>query len=190
MEHGCRSVSERGNPLRPLMCICRQIKRERETRSMGPMSGAPWETVTLTTLSRDRTLFTRLLAEARDLAMRDQVGKIVIYTSWGTEWKPFGKPRPKRPLHSVVLDNGVSERIHEDVLAFLKRRQWYADRGLSSLFLKQRLATTPHFRHSISSWIPAAWSSRLRKVIVHSSLSGVARLRHLPSQSIRERACR
>ncbi|KAH7889400.1 BCS1 N terminal-domain-containing protein [Phlebopus sp. FC_14] len=107
-----------------------QMKRERETRSMQLMSGTPWETVTLTTLSRDRNLFSQLLAEARDLAMKDQEGKLVIRTAWGIEWKPFGQPRRKRPLHSVVLDPGVSESVEQDIRAFLQRRQWYADRGI------------------------------------------------------------
>ncbi|KAG6331580.1 hypothetical protein ID866_7512 [Astraeus odoratus] len=107
-----------------------QMKRERETRSMQLMSGTPWETITLTTLSRDRVLFPQLLAEARDLAMKNQEGKLVIRTAWGIEWRPFGQPRQKRPLHSVVLDTGVSEKIEQDVRSFLQRRQWYADRGI------------------------------------------------------------
>ncbi|KAG1827159.1 mitochondrial chaperone BCS1 [Suillus subaureus] len=107
-----------------------QMKRERETRSMQLTSGTPWETVTVTTLSRDRHLFSKLLTEARDLALRGQEGKLVIRTAWGIEWKPFGQPRRKRPLHSVVLDTGVSEKVEQDVKAFLRRRQWYADRGI------------------------------------------------------------
>lgn len=108
------------------------MKRERETRSMQLMSGTPWETVTLTTLSRDRCLFPQLLTEARDLALKGQEGKLVIRTAWGIEWKQFGQPRRKRPLHSVVLDVDVSEKIEHDVRAFLGRRQWYADRGKPS----------------------------------------------------------
>ncbi|KAF8077829.1 BCS1 N terminal-domain-containing protein [Lyophyllum atratum] len=107
-----------------------QVKRERETRSMQLMSGVPWETVTLTTLSRDRGLFPKLLSEARDLAMRGQEGKLVIHTAWGIEWKPFGQPRRKRPLQSVVLEPGVSQKIEGDIKSFLERRQWYADRGI------------------------------------------------------------
>jgi chaperone BCS1 len=110
-----------------------QVKRERETRSMmgGQQAGmaVPWETVTLTTLSRDRKLFPELLAEARDLGMQGQEGKLVIHTAWGTEWRPFGKPRRKRPVQSVVLEPGMSEKIETDIKAFLARRQWYADRG-------------------------------------------------------------
>ena len=106
-----------------------QVKRERETRSMQMMSGQPWETVTLTTLSKDRYLFPHLLSEARELAMKGHEGKLVVMTAWGIEWRPFGLPRRKRPLKSVVLDEGVSEKIEDDVKAFLDRRQWYADRG-------------------------------------------------------------
>lgn len=106
-----------------------KVKRERETRSMHLVSGTPWETVTLTALSKDRVLFRELLNEAKDLAMRGQEGKLVIHTAWGIEWRPFGQPRQKRPLHSVVLAPGVSESIEKDVKAFLARRRWYADRG-------------------------------------------------------------
>ncbi|EPS93674.1 hypothetical protein FOMPIDRAFT_1063431 [Fomitopsis schrenkii] len=107
-----------------------QVKRERETRSQQLMSGIPWETVTLTTLSRDRDKFRELLAEARDMALQAQEGKLVIHTAWGAEWRPFGQPRRKRPLKSVVLAEGVTERIVEDVKAFLQRRKWYEDRGI------------------------------------------------------------
>ncbi|CAL1704718.1 unnamed protein product [Somion occarium] len=107
-----------------------QVKRERETRSQNLMSGIPWETITLTTLSHDRGLFPELLAEARDIALRNHEGKLVIHTPWGIEWKPFGLPRRKRPLSSVVLQEGIAEKILHDVSAFLKRRQWYADRGI------------------------------------------------------------
>ena len=94
------------------------------------MSGIPWETVTLTTLSRDRGIFPQLLADARDMAMKGNEGKLVIHTPWSIEWRPFGQPRRKRPLRSVVLGEGVAEKIEDDVKAFLRRRQWYADRGL------------------------------------------------------------
>lgn len=83
----------------------------------------------MTTLSRDRHLFPSLFAEARDLALRGMEGRLVINTAWGTEWKRFGLPRRKRPLQSVVLEDGVSDKIEDDVKTFLARRSWYADRG-------------------------------------------------------------
>lgn len=116
-----------------------QVKRERETRSQQLMSGIPWETVTLTTLSRDRDKFRELLAEARDMALQAQEGKLVIHTAWGPEWRPFGQPRRKRPLKSVVLAEGIAERIVDDVKAFLQRRKWYEDRGARSAIASVRV---------------------------------------------------
>ncbi|KAF8201547.1 BCS1 N terminal-domain-containing protein [Pholiota molesta] len=127
-----------------------QVKRERETRSMQLMSGTPWETVTLTTLSRDRKLFPQLLGEARDLAMRGQEGKLVIHTAWGIEWRPFGQPRLKRPLQSVVLAPGLAENIEHDIKSFLERRQW----------------------HTLSSWIFATRATWIRENIFYSGVGG------------------
>lgn len=92
-------------------------------------TGAPWETVTLTTLYSYAHLFPMLLAEARQLALAATEGKTVIYTSWGPEWRPFGQPRRTRELGSVVLGPGKKEAIVEDVKRFLKRGGWYAERG-------------------------------------------------------------
>lgn len=97
-------------------------------------SGTPWETVKLTTLSRDRRYFPALLSEAQDLAKASQVGKMIIYTAWGPEWRPFGQPRSKRLLDSVILDRGVKERVVNDIEQFMSRGKWYAERGKSRLF--------------------------------------------------------
>jgi hypothetical protein len=134
------------------------------------MSGVPWETVTLTTLSRDRVLFPYLLSEARDLAMRGHEGKLVIHTAWGTEWRPFGQPRQKRPLHSVVLGSNIAENIEKDIKAFLDRRQWYSDRGLSILccFDILRMSVSTFFsRNSLSQRVSITWTPRLWQDIVY-----------------------
>lgn len=92
-------------------------------------NGSPWETLTLTTLSRDRSLFPDLLSEARALAQQGEEGKTVVYTAWGVEWRPFGKPRRRREMGSVVLDREVGEQVEGDLTKFLKRGKWYAERG-------------------------------------------------------------
>lgn len=107
-----------------------QVKRERDSKLMDLHSGTPWETITLTTLSRDRHLFPQLLAEARALADEGKEGKTVVYTAWGTEWRPLGKPRRKRDVGSVVLAEGVAERCVDDLKRFLGRAKWYAERGI------------------------------------------------------------
>lgn len=106
------------------------MKKERETRSVNLSTGEPWETISLTTLSQDRDVFSTMLEEARNLALRQKHGKLIINTTWGTEWRPFGNPRPRRPLSSVVLAPGQAQRIYADVESFMERRQWYAERGI------------------------------------------------------------
>lgn len=106
------------------------IKRERSGKMLDMTSGTPFETVTLTTLYRDRNLFADLLSEAKSMALKAQEGKTVIYTSWGPEWRPFGQPKRKRTIGSVILDKGIKNMILDDVKDFLKSGQWYFDRGI------------------------------------------------------------
>ena len=105
------------------------VNRQRE-KSFDLQSGTPFETVTLTTLYAHRHIFQELFSEAHKLAQQMQEGKTTMYTAWATDWRPFGEPRRKRPLESVVLEEGVKERIVEDVRAFLEARTWYLDRGI------------------------------------------------------------
>lgn len=63
------------------------------------------------------------------MAMKQIEGKTVLYTAMGSEWKQFGVPRKPRPLDSVVLDTGVSERILRDLKEFIANSKWYNDRG-------------------------------------------------------------
>ena len=107
------------------------MKRERDAKLMDLHSGSPWETLTLTTLSTSRHLFPILLSEARSLAEEATEGKTVVYTAWGVEWRPFGKPRRRREMGSVVLAEGVAERVEKDLRGFLGRGNWYAERGES-----------------------------------------------------------
>ncbi|WVO13169.1 hypothetical protein L204_100781 [Cryptococcus depauperatus] len=107
-----------------------QVKRERDSKLMDLHSGSPWETLTLTTLSTSRNLFASLLSEARALAEAYTEGKTVVYTAWGVEWRPFGKPRRRREMGSVVLADGIAEEIEADLKGFLSRGKWYAERGI------------------------------------------------------------
>ncbi|OLL22730.1 Mitochondrial chaperone BCS1 [Neolecta irregularis DAH-3] len=127
---GVRFIPGPGNHFLRYAGIWIKIQRERQGKLIDLTTGAPWETVTLTTLSRDRDIFQILLKEAQEMAMRNQQGKTVIFISWGTEWKQFGQPRRKRLLDSVILDTGIKEKIISDVQDFLKSEKWYADRGI------------------------------------------------------------
>lgn len=52
-----------------------------------------------------------------------------MYTAMGAEWRKFGFPRRRRPLSSVVLEEGVSERLVQDVKEFIDNPKWYSERG-------------------------------------------------------------
>ncbi|KAJ1880924.1 Complex III assembly protein translocase and chaperone, partial [Kickxella alabastrina] len=107
-----------------------QVDRQRNAKMIDIQSAAPFETVTLTTLSKDRTVFSRILAEAREYALSQNEGRTVLYTSFGPEWRPFGLPRKRRLLESVILDQGVSSGIVDDVQDFISNGKWYDDRGI------------------------------------------------------------
>lgn len=69
------------------------------------------------------------LSAARELALQQQEGKTIMYTAVGAEWRQFGFPRRRRPLSSVVLEEGVSERLVHDVKEFINNSKWYNERG-------------------------------------------------------------
>lgn len=60
---------------------------------MQMQTGVPWERVVLTGLGRDSTIFSTMLSEAQQIAQQAVEGSTVIYTCWGSEWRPFGRPR-------------------------------------------------------------------------------------------------
>eukprot|EP00300_Choanocystis_sp_HF-7_P029380 c3616_g1_i1.p1 GENE.c3616_g1_i1~~c3616_g1_i1.p1 ORF type:complete len:367 (-),score=54.38 c3616_g1_i1:739-1839(-) len=106
------------------------VDRAREKQMMDLQSGAPFESVVLTMLGRDSSFFGRFLTDAQDAMHADDSETTKIYTAWGAEWRPFGHPRRRRPLSSVVLDAGLAERLTSDVKAFVASAQWYIDRGI------------------------------------------------------------
>ncbi|KJZ73278.1 hypothetical protein HIM_07282 [Hirsutella minnesotensis 3608] len=107
------------------------IAVNREKHSTANMNtGEPHEIVQLTTLWAHRHAFEAIFAEAHQLAAKAHEGKTIVYSARGLEWTPLGDPRKKRPLGSVILDEGVKESIVADVKDFLSKQQWYVDRGI------------------------------------------------------------
>lgn len=92
--------------------------------------GIPWETVTLTSIGRNKGLYFDILDEARKAALKTNEGKTIMYTAMGGEWRQFGYPRKRRPLTSVILDQGISESILSDCREFITNPQWYTERGI------------------------------------------------------------
>lgn len=106
------------------------VERSREKQLVDFNSGAPFESVTLSTLGRDVAFFQDFLRDSQRAMLERDEGTTIVYTAWGTEWRPFGHPRRRRPLSSVVLDEGIAERLTSDVRHFVASSQWYINRGI------------------------------------------------------------
>ncbi|KAJ8918276.1 hypothetical protein NQ315_014146 [Exocentrus adspersus] len=107
-----------------------RVERTREQHTLDLHMGTPWETVLLTAFGRDKNLYFSILEEARQMALTQHEGKTIMYTALGSEWRPFGHPRRKRPIFSVILDNGISDRILKDCQEFISNPSWYTERGI------------------------------------------------------------
>ncbi|KAK0662791.1 Mitochondrial chaperone BCS1 [Lasiodiplodia hormozganensis] len=105
------------------------VNRERQGNHLDT-NGEPFETVTLTTLQAHKHVFEQLFAEAHKMAQQNQEGKTIVLVPDAFDWKPFGQPKRKRPLESVVLEEGVKERLVQDLQEFIQKREWYFDRGI------------------------------------------------------------
>ena len=75
-------------------------------------------------------MYSRILKEAKENAFLGTEGRTVIYTGVGSEWRQFGHPKRYRPLHSVILNDGVSSRLVADLKEFISSSHWYNERGI------------------------------------------------------------
>ncbi|KAG9253493.1 mitochondrial chaperone BCS1 [Emericellopsis atlantica] len=107
------------------------IAVNREKHNTANMNtGEPHEIVQLTTLWAHRQVFEDVFREAHLLAAQANEGKTTIYSARGMDWMPLGDPKTKRPLGSVILDEGVKEDLWRDVKDFLSSQEWYVGRGI------------------------------------------------------------
>lgn len=107
-----------------------KVERTRQTQTMDIQLGIPFETVELTAFGRNKNIYYNMLEEARVMALKHTEGKTLLYAAMGSEWRQFGQPRKRRPLPSVVLNKGVSDKILADCREFIGNPKWYSDRGI------------------------------------------------------------
>ncbi|XP_049848825.1 mitochondrial chaperone BCS1-like [Schistocerca gregaria] len=108
-----------------------QVERARDKQTSSSSSnGTIWESVNVKMLGQNKKTLCNLLEEARELALKSEEGKTVIFTSFGPEWRPFGFPRRRRPIKSVILPSGVANAILNDVKEFSNNSDWYVHRGI------------------------------------------------------------
>jgi len=107
-----------------------RLERIREQQQVDVIGGVPWEVVTLTTLGRRRPLLLGMLEEARRDVIARHSGLTLTYASSGSGWRELGPPQAARPLDTVVVEEGLAERLSEDCTKFLRAGAWYRQRGV------------------------------------------------------------
>lgn len=99
-------------------------------KSISSFSGGPLETISFSVIGRRPDLIERLLHDAYTSVTQSEQDRLVIMTSWAGDWRPFGPPRRRRLMNSVILQAGVVEAILRDVRQFLGSAAWYEARGI------------------------------------------------------------
>jgi len=97
-----------------------RLERSREQQQVDVIGGVPWEVVTLTTLGRRRPLLLGMLEEARRDVIARHSGLTLTYGSSGSGWRELGPPQAARPLDTVVVEEGLAERLAADCEKFLR----------------------------------------------------------------------
>ncbi len=89
------------------------------------------ETVHLGAIFGTRRLMQELLESAARHSSERRAHRLTLYTvdRWGDDWR-MADSKPRRSLDSVVLDAGVTKRLHDDIHGFFARRDWYAQMGI------------------------------------------------------------
>uniref|UniRef100_A0A914IFR5 Mitochondrial chaperone BCS1 n=1 Tax=Globodera rostochiensis TaxID=31243 RepID=A0A914IFR5_GLORO len=109
-----------------------RVERERTEQMLqrDDMRRTPLETVRLTTIGVTPDFWRQLLEKAAKDALSEVETGLAVYTPLGPAWHHFGKPRKKRPLETIVLDDGIREAVQADLESFFNSHKWYTDRGI------------------------------------------------------------
>ncbi|KAG6868731.1 hypothetical protein C0993_011310 [Termitomyces sp. T159_Od127] len=90
----------------------------------------PEERLTIRIMTRHHFFLNTLLLEAKKEYFAAQENSISIYVSDSSgDWRHIAT-RPKRPLHSIVLDPGIKDSLIDDARDFLGSKSWYSARGI------------------------------------------------------------
>jgi chaperone BCS1 len=81
-------------------------------------------------LARNHNVLNKILLEAKKTWKEAQQNQISIYASDSSNCWRHMTSRPKRPMRSIVLDQGVKELLLDDAHDFLISKSWYSDRGI------------------------------------------------------------
>jgi mitochondrial chaperone BCS1 len=136
------------------------LNRERNVGSAGDkgdegLSLRQRETMTIRIIGRGQHVVRQLVEDARAAAMRATRKQSELYVSTMWYWNKIGAIAP-RPLATVVLPDGMAERITADVTEFLESRAWYTERGI------------PYRRGYLFEGVPGSGKSSLIRALASS----------------------
>ncbi|CRH01102.1 mitochondrial chaperone BCS1, putative [Plasmodium relictum] len=107
------------------------VERNREKNMISDMNRSlPFENIKLSTFIWSKHIFEKILKDAKLYIDKKEEGKTLVYKSFGHEWRPFGNPKNKRPINSVILPKDLSNYIVNDIEKFLNSSKWYIDKGI------------------------------------------------------------
>ncbi|KAJ7088644.1 P-loop containing nucleoside triphosphate hydrolase protein [Mycena epipterygia] len=88
------------------------------------------QTLYVNIMTRDHSILSAILNEARRDYMAAQEHKMCVYISdVSNNWRHVAC-REKRSMHSIILDPGVKDVLIDDARDFLRSKEWYAARGI------------------------------------------------------------
>lgn len=107
------------------------VERNRDKNMIHDMNTTmPFENIKLSTFIWSKHIFQKILKDAKLYRDKKEEGKTLIYKSFGHEWRPFGTPKNKRPVHSVILPEHLMDYIINDIQKFLISSSWYINKGI------------------------------------------------------------
>lgn len=85
------------------------------------------ETIHIRTYGRDKTVFREMLKQVQK--HNEEIPKPKLYVWGNREWNELSPYLP-RPLDSVIMAAGVTEKIVKDIDIFLDSEEWYQKMGI------------------------------------------------------------
>jgi len=113
---------------RPIWVYCnRKEKQSGNSRAMTILM----QEITLYCIGTNRSFLEDIVKESMEKFYSKMKNKVTVYIHehWSDEWM-MGLLKTPRPLNSVILDDGISEKLVNDVMKFLQSRSWYESHGI------------------------------------------------------------
>uniref|UniRef100_A0A914Q2N1 Mitochondrial chaperone BCS1 n=1 Tax=Panagrolaimus davidi TaxID=227884 RepID=A0A914Q2N1_9BILA len=112
----------------------RALERGEQTVTMddrGRMVYKKMESIVLSTFCGSPEFWKQFLDEASMAYLKALDKGLSIYTIQSSlKWEVSGELRNKRPLETVILDDGLAEKICSDIETFTSSEKWYINRGI------------------------------------------------------------